>query len=201
MTEKKIKKSNEKKTKNETPEDIIMNHVIFSMTAGAIPIPLVDFISITAIQVDMLKQLARFHSVDFDTNKGKTLASSLVGTSMAKIGASAVKALPGVGTLIGIGAQVIFAGGSTYALGKVFEQHFSNNKTLADFNTEKMKEKYDDFLKKGKKIAKDLKNDMKKDDIFNTIEKLKKLKDTGAITEKDFEKSKKDLLDKLAEQY
>jgi uncharacterized protein (DUF697 family) len=181
-------------------DDIITSHIIYSMTAGAIPVPLVDFIAITAIQIDMIKQVADFHGADYDRDKGKSLASSLAGTSLAKIGASAAKSIPGVGTLLGISSQVILAGASTYALGKVFDSHFSENKTLVEFDMDAMKKKYSQFIKKGKKITKDLKKKQKSEDIFSTIEKLKDLKESGAITEKDFEKTKKDLLDKIKEQ-
>ena len=186
------------KSEKDNIDSIIKKHVIFSMTAGAIPIPIVDFVSITAIQMDMLKQIAGLHSADFDSNLGKSLASSIVGTSLAKVGASAVKALPGVGTILGISAQVILAGGSTYALAKVFDTHFSSNDSLSNFDIEKMKKKYRELLENGKEFAKNLKDNLKNEDTFETIEKLKKLRDNGAITDKDFEKTKKELLDKIS---
>lgn len=198
---------NEKKTEdvkkhsgNGNIDDIIKSHVIFSMTAGAIPIPLVDFIAITAIQLDMLKQIANFYKIDYDQNKGKSLASSLIGTSLAKIGASVIKALPGIGTFAGIGAQVILAGTSTYALGKVFETHFEGNGTLLDFDAKMMKKKYRHFVEKGEGIVKKYRNEQKerkKEDVMDTIEKLKGMKEKGDITEKDFERTKEGLLKKL----
>ncbi len=189
----------EMKTKKvETIDDIIKNHVIYAMTAGAIPIPLVDFVAISAIQLDMIKNIAEFYSADYDSSKGKSLASSLVGTSFAKLGASAVKALPGIGTVLGIAAQVLLAGGSTYALGKVFDTHFSGGKSLNDFNVDGMKKKYKEFLEKGREFARSMKSGIKNDDIFDTIEKLKKLHENGAITDEDFEKTKKELLKKIS---
>ncbi len=193
-------KKSENPEKKKDVDDIITSHIVFSMTAGAIPVPLVDFVAITAIQIDLIKQIADFHGADYDRNKGKTLASSLVGTSLAKIGASAAKSIPGVGTLLGISSQVILAGASTYALGKVFDSHFSEKKSLIDFDMDTMKKKYNRFMEKGKKITKDLKKKQKTEDIFSTIEKLKALKESGAITEKDFERTKEDLLDKIKNQ-
>ncbi len=187
------------KDKRTDIESIIKTHVIISMTAGAIPIPLVDFVAITAIQMDMIKQIAEFHSAQFDSNLGKSLASSLIGTSLAKFGASAIKSLPGVGTAIGISSQMILAGGSTHALGRIFDSHFADNSSLSNFNLELMKKKYNELLKVGKDFANDMKKELKKGDIFETIEKLNKLKESGAITEKDFEKTKKDLLAKIVD--
>ncbi len=181
----------------EDVDSIIKKHIAFSVTAGAIPIPLVDFVAITAIQLDMLKQISDCYGVRFDRNEGKSLASSMIGVSLAKIGASFVKAIPGVGTLAGIGAQVILAGASTYALGKVFELHYANEGTLANFDPKKMKKEYADFLVKGKGIAKKMKEETSQEDVFNTIEKLKQLQESGAITEEDFEATKKKLLEKI----
>ena len=59
-------------------EEIINNHVNFSMIAGAIPIPVIDFITITGIQLDMIKQLSEVFSVDYDDNKGKNIADVAV---------------------------------------------------------------------------------------------------------------------------
>ncbi len=194
-----VKKTDSKDKKNDV-EKIITSHIIFSMTAGAIPLPLLDFVSITAIQIDMIKQIAEYYNADYDRNRGKSLASSLTGASLAKIGASAAKSIPGVGTLLGISSQVILAGASTYALGKVFDSHFSEKKSLVDFDFESMKEKYNRLLEKGKNITKDLKRKQKSEDIFSTIEKLKGLKESGAITEKDFERTKNELLEKIKNQ-
>jgi uncharacterized protein (DUF697 family) len=41
---------------------IIKSHVVGSMGGGAIPIPFIDVVAVTAIQLDMIKQLARFYS-------------------------------------------------------------------------------------------------------------------------------------------
>jgi len=40
-------------------EKIIYDHVGFSMIAGAIPIPVLDLLAVSAIQFDMIRQLAK----------------------------------------------------------------------------------------------------------------------------------------------
>lgn len=183
---------------DEKTEKIIKSHIIYSMTAGAIPIPLADIAAVTAIQIDMIKQIAERYSVNYDVNKGKSFASSLAGASFASVGASIVKLLPGVGTLVGIGTQVILSGASTYALGNIFEGHFSGGGTLSNFNIDGVKGQYAKLLKKGKKFAREVRKGIKEDDVFETIEKLKKLKESGAISNEEFEKTRKKLLDKLS---
>jgi len=192
----------EEKQKNSEHEkeidNLIKKHIIFSMTAGAIPIPLADIVAVTAIQLDMIKEIAEIYSVDYDKNKGKSLASSLAGASFARFGASIIKAIPGVGTIVGLGTQVILSGASTYALGKIFDSHFLEEGDLFNFDTDSVKSTYNDLLKKGKDVAKGIKKDLKSEDTFETIEKLKELKESGAITEEEFESTKKKLLKKIS---
>ena len=143
------------KNQNVTIDQTIKRHVIYSMVAGAIPVPIVDIAAVTAIQVDLIKELARAYEVDFTEERGKAIATALIGTTVGNLigraGASAIKAIPGVGTLLGIGSMAAFAGASTYALGKVFEHHFREGGNLFDFDAEKMKDMFRDFFARGKK--------------------------------------------------
>jgi hypothetical protein len=53
---------------------------------------------------------------------------------------SFMKAIPVVGTAIALVAMPGFASASTYAVGKVFAQHFAGGGSLLDFDTEAKKE-------------------------------------------------------------
>ncbi len=184
--------------RDETADRIVQNHVIYAMTAGAIPVPIADFVAVTAIQNDMLKQLAKASGAAWDDNQGKALASAIIGTSLAKLGASAVKAFPGTGTLAGVAAQVILSGASTWALGAAFQNHFTSGGSFTDINLESLKKQYRSLFQKGKEVARDLKRKASKEDVYGTIEKLKELHDKGAITDKEFESTRKSLLEKIA---
>ncbi len=179
-----------------TVDDIIKTHVIYAMTAGAIPVPVADFVAVSAIQYDLIQKVAEFHKVDYDSNKGKTLATSIAGASVSRLGASLVKALPGVGTVLGIASQVIISGATTYALGKLFDRHFAGNGTLDNLNTDSVKAEFREYVEKGKQYAKDLKKSFSKDDVLSTVEKLGELKDSGAISEAEYESLKEKLLKK-----
>ncbi|MEM7182495.1 MAG: DUF697 domain-containing protein [Spirochaetota bacterium] len=182
----------------EKTDTIIYRHMLFAMTAGAIPIPFIDVAAVTAIQLDMIRQLAEEYSIDYNNEMGKSIASSLTGATLARAGASAIKAIPGVGTWLGITAQAILSGASTYALGNIFRNHFSEDGDLFDINVEQMKEKYEEYLEKGKEVAKKLKREAKEEDDLSALDKLHKLKESGAISEEEYEKAKKGILDKLA---
>ena len=62
-------------------DGIINTHLGFAMVAGAIPIPIVDIAAVTAIQMDMLQQLAKIYEVDFNGERGKSTALSLIGST------------------------------------------------------------------------------------------------------------------------
>lgn len=183
--------------------DIINSHLGFAMVAGAIPFPVIDVLAVTAIQIDMLAHLARNYEIDFDKERGKSIVSSLVGSTigsfLGRAGASAVKGIPGIGTLLGIGSQVILSGASTYAIGKAFQGHFQNNGNLFNINLDEMKKKFEEFLKQGETIAKEKEKHQTKEDIMDKIAKLGDLKNQGVLSEEEFAKTKADLLAKLVE--
>lgn len=121
-----------------------------------IPIPVADIAAVTAIQLDMLKQVCSFYNVDYSEETGKTWITALVTSSLsafvAKIGSSALKVVPVVGTIAGAASMAVVSGASTYALGKAFANHFEAGGTFGDINKEKIKEIYEEKLKEGKRL-------------------------------------------------
>ena len=79
--------------------------------------------------------------------------SALTASTVARIGASLVKTVPVVGTVLG---GVSMSGASTYAVGQVAISHFSATGGLKDVNLEWAKRAYGDALERGKKLASDL---------------------------------------------
>ncbi len=193
-----IKKSN----RNESADSIIKNHVVWSMGAGFIPIPIADLVAVSAIQLDMIRQLAKLYEIDFKQTEGKAIISSLTGSGLARLGARAVKFIPGVGSILGGVTLAILSGASSYALGEVFKKHFETGGTFLDFDPSRLKKYYDEKFEKGKEVAKEIQNEQKtKEKNANSstlIDKLKDLgdmKEKGLITNEEFESFKKKLLE------
>lgn len=85
LSNKKIKKmKNIDDLKNESAEMIVKNHMIWSMGAGFIPVPLLDFAAVSYIQLDMIKQLARIYEIDFKETEGKAIITSITSAGLAK---------------------------------------------------------------------------------------------------------------------
>lgn len=180
-------------------DSIIRSHVLWSMGGGLIPIPLVDFAAVTAIQLEMLQQLAHLYGVDFSRRNGKVFVSALTGTTIARLGASLIKAIPGVGTMIGGASMALTSGASTYAVGQVAISHFSSGGSLSNFVETQVRDAYESAFEQGKSYVSDL-EDEKGDaaaDVYQALEKLGKLKDQGILSEEEFQAKKTELLARL----
>ncbi|MBF0303701.1 MAG: DUF697 domain-containing protein [Desulfamplus sp.] len=138
-------------------EQTVRKRVYAAVGAGLIPLPIVDFIALTGIQMELVNSLCKIYNVPFKKDIGKTLVTALVGgglpvhTSSAL--ASLVKNIPLIGTTTGAITLSIVGGACTYAVGKVFIQHFEAGGNLLNFNPEKMRTYFQSYYKDGERIA------------------------------------------------
>ncbi len=181
----------------EGTEKVIKQHVVWSIGAGLVPVPIVDFVAVSAIQVDLIRQLCTLHGVSYSEATGKTWVGALTGGAVARIGASAIKAIPGIGSLLGGLSMSIASGASTWAVGQVVEAHLASGGTMTNFNVEAARQKYAAEYERGKQVAKEASENKAAGDVFEKLEKLGKLKASGVITEAEFEAKKKELLEKV----
>jgi len=182
---------------------IVKNHIIWSMGAGFIPVPIADLFAVTAIQLDMIRQLSNLYDVDFKETSGKAIITSLSGASVARMGARAVKFIPGVGSVLGGVTLAVLSGASTYALGEVFKTHFENGGTFLDFDISRIKRMYDESFEKGKDVARDIHKEQEEQkkkaeaadaDPLVRIKELADLKEKGLITDEEYDALKKKLI-------
>jgi uncharacterized protein (DUF697 family) len=107
-------------TRRTQAETIIRNRVIFAAGGGMIPIPLIDIAAVTMVQLDLLQQLCQLYGVNYSRASGRSLITALTSSVLARLGASAVKAIPGIGSILGGVSNAILSGAATYAVGEVF---------------------------------------------------------------------------------
>ncbi len=136
---------------------IIKNRMIASVAAGLIPFPVIDIATLTGIQMDTVRVLSKLYNVDFTKNFGRTAISSFTGgilpVATGRVVNSAVKMVPIVGQFIGAVSMPVIAGASTYALGKVFVQHFESGGTFLTLDPEKVRGYFNEEYIKGQNIA------------------------------------------------
>ena len=184
--------------RSEQADMIIRSHTLWGMGAGLIPVPMFDVLAVSAIQIDMLKQLAEVYEADFTENLGKTFVTALTGGTFARFGASLIKAVPGVGTLVGGASMSVLSGASIYAVGQVAKRHYETGGNLIDIDLDSARKTYDEALESGKRVVGDLKNrEAESKDVFSSLERLSDLKQKGVITEEEFDAKKREMLERL----
>jgi uncharacterized protein (DUF697 family) len=117
---------------------LVERFALWSGVAGLVPVPFIDVVAVGGLQLEMLRRLSQLYGVPFSSNRGKSIIASLMGsmipaTSSLGVG-SALKAIPVIGTALGTLTMSGVSAGATYAIGKVFIQHFASGGTLLDFN-------------------------------------------------------------------
>lgn len=130
--------------------DVVNYYWKWSAGAGLIPVPLLDVAAVTGVQLKMIHELAKLYDIPFKRDRAKSIIGSLLGAVSAPLMAAgslgvlgpALKVLPGVGTLLGTIATPAFNAGATYALGRVFVQHFESGGTFLDMDPEKVREHF-----------------------------------------------------------
>jgi uncharacterized protein (DUF697 family) len=136
---------------------LITKHALGSIGVGLIPVPIVDFVALTGMQLNLIKKLANAYDIPFSKDKVKNIIGALVGGGIPlPVGhalASIGKSVPVIGTIAGILAMPMTAGASTYAIGKVFLQHFACGGTLLDMDPDKLKTYYYEMFEEGKKLS------------------------------------------------
>ena len=189
-------------------DKVIQNHMVWSMGAGFIPVPIADFFAVSAIQLDMIRQLSKLYDIDFKETEGKAVITSLTGSGLARLGARAVKFIPGIGSVMGGITMAVLSGASTYALGEVFKKHFETGGTFLDFDPARLKKYYNEKFEKGKEYARKIREEQedlvhskkgpstsRSFDLVEQLEKIAKLKEDGILTDEEFETMKKKIME------
>ena len=139
------------------PHKIILTYMAVSMGFGIIPVPVLDIAAVTAVQMEMLRQLSKIYDANWNEITGRYFITSQAGVTLARLAAGAIKTIPGVGTVIGAAAQAILSGASTFAIGQVFIRHFGQEKgNFENFDPKEYKSYYKEQFKKGRKVAEEV---------------------------------------------
>lgn len=190
-------------SKSPQADSLIQTQVMISMGAGLVPIPILDIAAVTAVQLDLVKQLSQVYGVQHQGGMiDKGLITALTGSIFARIGASFIKIIPVVGSLLGGVSMAIMSGASTYAVGQVFKRHFEAGGDFSNFNPASARNLFDEEYEKGKHMAEEWKKEKNNsastsDDVLGKLKQLGELKEAGVISEEEFKKMKADLLAKM----
>ncbi len=125
---------------------IIRFRTLMASGVGFIPFPILDMAGILSIQLWMIRDISKVYDVPFKKN----VVKSIIGTLLGNVGTvGIVKFIPGI-NILGGGAVAVSAGAATYALGKVFMQHFDQGGTLLSFDPIKSRAYFEQVYEESK---------------------------------------------------
>ncbi len=149
-------------------DKVVRYHVWGAMGVGLVPVPLVDVAGIMGIQLNLLRMLARMYGAPFRKDASRNIVSAFLGgVAPAAIEptlfSSVVKIIPVMGQTAGVVSMPILAGASTYAIGKVFIQHFASGGTFLTFDPQQVKAYYAHMFAEGKDVAAEMRKQSRSD--------------------------------------
>ncbi len=138
-----------------TALNLVNRYSLYSAGVGLIPVPVVDMAGVAAIQVKMLSEMSAIYDVPFSSNQTKSIVAALIGgiapTSLAASGLGQVfRSIPIIGQAFGFLTVSLFATAATWAVGRVFIQHFESGGTFLNFDPAKAGQKLQEEFEKAK---------------------------------------------------
>ena len=126
-------------------DQVIKRHMAAGAIAGLLPLPWVGFAALTAVQLNMLRHLASIYGVNFSKDIGASVIGSLVGSDLSlSLSLGIAKLLPGPTVPLAVVSGGLLGSASTFALGKVFTQHFESGNTFLTFDPQKVRAYYEE---------------------------------------------------------
>lgn len=130
------------------------NYTMAAIAVGFVPAPLIDIAALTAIQLKMVHKISSIYDIPFSKNLVKSIIGSIVGGSVAVTlampAASLLKLVPILGQTSGMISTAAIGAASTYAIGKIFAEHFESGGTFLDFDEEKARAHFKELYEEGK---------------------------------------------------
>jgi uncharacterized protein (DUF697 family) len=147
----------EKLARSLAAENLIKDYVIASVAASIVPVPLFDIAAVVGIELRMIQKLSELYGKPFAEAAGRSVIAALAGGVFGygaglAVAVSLTKLIPGVGWMMGMVSLPALAGGSTYAVGRVFVKHYENGGDIFDLSAETMHTYYKEQLERGKKL-------------------------------------------------
>ena len=140
-------------------ENCIKKHVIAAMGIGLIPSAILDVAGITAIEVRMIRNLAKIYEFPVP-NKLVTIKAliSLIGSIgpvyVSTKMHSALKGVPLLGYAVFAGILSITGGAAVYGVGKIFQKHFESGGTFLSSDNSLIRDYFKQQYREGKRMAK-----------------------------------------------
>jgi len=158
-------------TPTDRAEELISHHVAAAAAAAAIPVPFVDLVAVTAVQLSLVRKLALLHGTRVGVDAAGAIGVGLFGAVLPRVAASALKILPGIGTVGGAVAQCAFSGATTWALGESMRDRFARGELHPDARAHS--------------------------EVSRSLARAERLHRRGLLTDEEYERTRAELLEAL----
>lgn len=145
-------------SKEEQAKGIMYKYMWGNAVLGLLPIPIIDMLAVGGVQLAMLSSISKIYEIPFSKNIVKEIVGALISCISydvigREIWMGLTKFFPGVGTLAGLATFPVLSAATTFAVGKIFIQHFESGGTFLDFDPSKVKAYYAQYYKEGLEVA------------------------------------------------
>lgn len=144
----------EQTTQLETADSTLKKYMLAALGVGLVPYPLLDMAVLVGVQLKMLHSLARVYEIEFSEQLGKEVVTSCLGsvipTSLSFNVTHLLGFVPVYGWLIKGVSTSAFSGAFTYAIGKLFIQHFESGNTFLTLDPQQVKDYFAKQFEQGK---------------------------------------------------
>jgi uncharacterized protein (DUF697 family) len=145
-------------TKEEQAKGVMFKYMWGNAAVGMIPIPILDIFTVGGVQLAMLKRISKIYGIEFSHDFVKPLIGAFAGAVGYDLVGKGLfmglaKFIPPYGFIVGALSFPVLAAASTYAVAKVFIQHFEAGGTLLDLEPDKMKNYFAQYYKEGLDVA------------------------------------------------
>jgi uncharacterized protein (DUF697 family) len=162
---------------------------VCSVAAGAVtfqPIPFLDTVLISPIQIAMVQAIGRVYGHRLDQKAIIEMLSTFGASLLAQNAIiAAAKFIPFAGWVVSISMAYAL----TYAIGEVADHYFKNGRGVS---AEELKSMFDRVYREKKKEKQDAHSS--NDELKAKLEKLERAYAEGVLTEEEFERKKQELL-------
>jgi uncharacterized protein (DUF697 family) len=142
--------------------DRLIKHCVHtSAGVGLFPMPWLSMGGVAGVQFYMVSRISKHYNVPFSKNAFRSAVIALIGSAVPHAFSSGcVKlfymSMPVVGQALSVVAMPIISGAFTWAIGRVFVQHFEAGGNVLNFDPDAMKEYFKQAFAEGKEVAKSM---------------------------------------------